>query len=52
VYSENPHIMDELKHSIYEALISIKVSAHKLMSVKRLEVCLRAEGKYFENLCW
>jgi hypothetical protein len=52
VYSNNPHILDELKH-IFEPITSVKVSELKLVSnniLKRPEVCLRAERGYFEHL--
>jgi hypothetical protein len=53
VYSNNPHTLVELKQSIRETISSIEVSELKLVSnnlFKRLEACLRAEGRHFENL--
>jgi hypothetical protein len=54
VYSNNPHTLVELKQSIREAISSVEVSELKLVSnniSKRLEACLRAEGRHFEHLC-
>jgi hypothetical protein len=53
VYSNNPHTLVELKQSIHETITSIEVSELKLVSnniFKRLEACLRAEGRHFEHL--
>jgi inhibitor of nuclear factor kappa-B kinase subunit alpha len=53
VYSSNPHTLDELKQSIHETITSVKVNELKLVSnnlFKRLELCLRAEGRHFEHL--
>jgi hypothetical protein len=53
MYSNNPYTMVELKQSIRETIPSIEVSELKLVSnniCKRLEVCLRAEGRHFEYL--
>jgi hypothetical protein len=52
VFSNNPHILDELKQRICETFTSIRVSELKLGNtiIKRLEVCLIAEGRYFEHL--
>jgi hypothetical protein len=53
VYSNNPHTFAELQQSIRETISSIEVSELKLVSnnmFKRLEACLRAEGRYFEHL--
>jgi hypothetical protein len=50
VYSNNPHTMVKLKQSIRETISSIEVSALKVVSnniFKRLEACLRAEGRNF-----
>jgi hypothetical protein len=52
VYSNNPHTLVELKQSIRETISSIEVSELKLVSnniFKRLEACLRAEGRHFEH---
>jgi inhibitor of nuclear factor kappa-B kinase subunit alpha len=52
-YSNNPHTLVELKQSIRETISSIEVSEPKLVSnniFKRLEACLRAEGRHFEHL--
>jgi hypothetical protein len=52
VYSNNPHTLVEFKQSIRETVLSIEVSELKLVSnniFKRLEACLRAEGRYFEH---
>jgi hypothetical protein len=49
VYSNNPHILDEVKHSRSNY---IKVSEPKLMSnylLKKLELHLRVEANYFEH---
>jgi hypothetical protein len=53
VCSNNPHTLVELKQSIRETSSSIEVSELKLVSnniFKRLEACLRAEGRHSENL--
>jgi inhibitor of nuclear factor kappa-B kinase subunit alpha len=53
VYSNNPHTLVELTQSIRETISSIEVSELKLVSnniLKRLEACLRAEGRHFEHL--
>jgi hypothetical protein len=53
VYSNNPHTLVERKQSIRETISSIEVSELKLVSnsiFKRLEACLRAEGRHFEHL--
>jgi inhibitor of nuclear factor kappa-B kinase subunit alpha len=53
VYSNNSHTLIELKQSIQETISSIEVSELKLVSknlFKRLEACLRAEGRHFEHL--
>jgi hypothetical protein len=53
VYSNNPHTLVVLKQSIRETISSIEVSKLKLVSnniFKRLEACLRAEGRHFEHL--
>jgi hypothetical protein len=53
VYSNNPPTLGELKQSIRETITSIEASELKLVSLnifKRLEACLRAEGKHFEHL--
>jgi hypothetical protein len=53
VYSNNPHTLVERKQSINETISSIEVSELKLVSnniLKRLEACLRAEGRHFEHL--
>jgi hypothetical protein len=53
VYSNNPHTLVELKQSIRETISSIEISELKLASnntFKRLEACLRAEGRHFEHL--
>jgi hypothetical protein len=53
VYSNNPHTLFEPKQSIRETILSIEVSELKLVSnnfFKRLEACLRAEGRHFEHL--
>jgi hypothetical protein len=49
VFSNNPYILDELKHNICETFTSIKVSELRLGQAifKRLEVCLIAEGRMF-----
>jgi hypothetical protein len=55
VYSNNPHTLVELKQSIRETISSIEGSELKLVSnniFKRLEACLRAEGRHFEHLLW
>jgi predicted transcriptional regulator len=47
MYSNNPHTLDELKHSICKTITSVEVSELKLVSnniLKRPEVCLRAKG--------
>jgi hypothetical protein len=54
VYSNNPRTLVEFKESIRETISSIEVSELKLLSnniFKRLEACLRAEGKHFEHHC-
>jgi hypothetical protein len=53
VCSNNPHTLVELKQSVRETISSIEVSELKLVSnniFKRLEACLRAEGRHFEHL--
>jgi hypothetical protein len=52
VHSNNPYTLVELKQSIRETISSIEVSEIKLVSniFKRLEACLRAEGRHFEYL--
>jgi hypothetical protein len=53
VYSNNPHTLVDLKQSIRETISSIEVSELKLVSnnlFKRLEACIRAEGRHFEHL--
>jgi hypothetical protein len=53
VYSNNLHTLVELKQSIRETILSIEVSELKLVLnniFKRLEACLRAEGRHFERL--
>jgi hypothetical protein len=53
VYSNNPHTLAERKQSIRETISSIEVSELKLVSnniFKRLEACLRAEGRHFKHL--
>jgi inhibitor of nuclear factor kappa-B kinase subunit alpha len=53
VYSNNPHTLVELKQSIRDTISSIEVSELKLVSnniFKRLEACLRAEGRHLELL--
>jgi inhibitor of nuclear factor kappa-B kinase subunit alpha len=53
VYSNNTHKLVELKQSICETISSIEVNELKLVSnniFKRLEACLRAEGRHFEHL--
>jgi inhibitor of nuclear factor kappa-B kinase subunit alpha len=53
VYSNNPHTLVELMQSICETISSIEVRELKLVSnnlFKRLEACLRAEGRHFEHL--
>jgi inhibitor of nuclear factor kappa-B kinase subunit alpha len=53
VYSNNPLTLVELKQSIRETISSIEVSELKQVSnniFKRLEACLRAEGRHFEHL--
>jgi hypothetical protein len=53
VYSNNPHTLVELKQSIRETIPSVEVSELELVSnniFKRLEACLRAEGRHFELL--
>jgi inhibitor of nuclear factor kappa-B kinase subunit alpha len=53
VYSNNPHTFVELKQSICETISSVEVSELKLVQnniFKRLEACLRAEGRHFEHL--
>jgi inhibitor of nuclear factor kappa-B kinase subunit alpha len=52
VYSNNPHTLVELKQCIRETISSIEVSKQKLVSnniFKRLEACLKAEGRHFEH---
>jgi hypothetical protein len=51
-HSINPHTVDELKQSIRETIIPVKVIELKILSnrlLNRLEVCLRAELKHFEH---
>jgi hypothetical protein len=53
VCSNNPHTLDGRKQSIRETISSIEVSELELVSnnmFKRLEACLRAEGRHFEHL--
>jgi inhibitor of nuclear factor kappa-B kinase subunit alpha len=53
VYSNNLHTLVELKQRIRKIISSIEVSELKLESnniFKRLEACLRAEGRPFELL--
>jgi inhibitor of nuclear factor kappa-B kinase subunit alpha len=53
VCSNNPRTLVELKQSTRETISSIEVSELKLVSnniFKRLEACLRAEGRHFEHL--
>jgi hypothetical protein len=53
VYSNNPHTLVELKQSIRETISHIEVSELKLVSnniFKRLEACLRAQGRLSEHL--
>jgi hypothetical protein len=53
VYSNNPHTFVELSQSIRETISPFEVSELKLVSnniFKRLEACLRAEGRHFEHL--
>jgi inhibitor of nuclear factor kappa-B kinase subunit alpha len=53
VYSNNPHTLVELKQSIRETISFVEVSELKLVSnniFKRLEACLRAEGRHFDHL--
>jgi hypothetical protein len=53
VYSNNPHTLEKLKQKIHETVASIEVNELKLVSnnlFKRLEVCLRAEGRHFGHL--
>jgi hypothetical protein len=53
VYSNNSHTLVELTQSIRETILSIEVSELKLLSnnlFKKLEACLRAEGRHFEHL--
>jgi hypothetical protein len=52
LYSNNPHILDELKQNIHEIITSVKVSKLKLVShnLFRSEICLKAEGGHFEHL--
>jgi inhibitor of nuclear factor kappa-B kinase subunit alpha len=53
VYSSNPYTLVERKQSIRETISSIEVSELKLVSnnvFKRLEACLRAEVRHFEQL--
>jgi hypothetical protein len=51
VYSNNPHILDEFKKCIQEAITaitSVEVSELEVVSnnlLKRSEVCLKAEGR-------
>jgi hypothetical protein len=51
-HSNNPHTLYELKHNICETVTSVEVSKLLICVIlfffKRPEVCLRAEGKYFE----
>jgi hypothetical protein len=53
VYASNPHELEALKHNILEAVYNIQ--QHELQQVsqnafKRMEACLRAEGRHFEHL--
>jgi hypothetical protein len=53
VYSNNLHTLDELKQSNRETVTCIEASELKLVSnsiFKRLEACLRAEGRHFDHL--
>jgi inhibitor of nuclear factor kappa-B kinase subunit alpha len=53
VYSSNPHSLVGFKQSIRATISSIEVSELKLVSnniFKRLEACLREEGRHFEHL--
>jgi hypothetical protein len=53
VYSNNPHILVELKQRIRETVSSVEVSELKLVSnniFKRLEARLREEGRHFKHL--
>jgi hypothetical protein len=53
VNSNNPRTLVERKQSIRETISSVEVSELKLVSnniFKRLEACLRAEGRHFEHL--
>jgi inhibitor of nuclear factor kappa-B kinase subunit alpha len=53
VYSNNPYTLVELKQRIRETSSSIQISEMNLASnniLKRLEACLRAEGRHFEHL--
>jgi hypothetical protein len=53
VYSSNLHALDELKQSSDETITFVEVSELKLMLnnlFKRLELRLRAEGRYLNHL--
>jgi hypothetical protein len=53
VYSNNPHTLVGLRQSIRETISSIEFSELKLLSnniFKRLEACLKVEGRHFEHL--
>jgi hypothetical protein len=52
IYSNKPHTLDEFKHGICEAIISVEVSELNPMAYNhfaRLENYLRAGGRYFEH---
>jgi hypothetical protein len=53
VYSNNPHIFDELKHSICKTITSLKISELELMSVlsRDFKLVYKQKGDIFSIYC-